>query len=373
MNKKRFLLPLLSILFFFGCSYQPVRAVDIPSISPAKKVLIGVGSAGAFYGYKLIKHFWKLHTIEKELQSSIVSSNRNPKLPFVAWRNAQFNTPDEIANNAKDVASSLKKDSNSGYLVVYQHDGSMLDSKRASPDLVKELQREKEILKNWLSDIANMCDAPGCIIDMIVHDEDFLSSLHDGLSDNEKLLQCIERDVHTAKSHENLNDVRFLLEQQGPPHVASWVLFRPNWKPWCWVVGPCYKKARRIYFEVFKQYVRLKALQGIVETSLSTATLKKSLQSISSDTQQLNTDRASIDGNNVLKRAWITRLGNLEAKVETLSVQDGVSREVSGALNDILETFKTVGMQIFQPMAPHNDPIVRLLNQAKQKVDELTK
>jgi hypothetical protein len=374
VNIKSLLLPFFLLSMVFGSSNQSIQAVELPSLSPVKKTLIGVGSASAFYGYKLIKHFWRLHTIEKELNNSIVSSGSAVTLPFVAWRNAQFNTPEEIVNKKEDIVHNLKSDSRSAVSIG------------ASKDFVRELHREKGILKMWLSEIATMCDAPGHIISFIEERQpaffnfyrDFLNSLSIEFSDNEKLVQCIEKTqlLSSHLSHRHLNGICDSLKQQDNPHVASSILFRPNWKPWCWVVGPCIKKARMVYFEVFKEYVRLKALQEIIETNFpGISSLKESLRSISPEIQRLITDRPAVDRNNDLKRAWIISLGKIERNVQKLLHKDDVKSDHRAltALNSILETFKTVGSQIFLHMNIYNDPIIRLLNEAKQKVDDLIK
>lgn len=280
MYKKQYSILFLALLFL-GCGNSFMYADHIvPSM--IKKVLVGVGSVAkfcgsnvvqhrwkclgaltTFYGYKLIQHRWKLYSIEKELHDVKVTNIRN--CPCISWRHAEFNAPKEIKDKLADVSTFLKQDLNSESSVFYNNDG-LLSKKITDASLKAELSREKELLKEWLSYIGDMCDAPRYIMNKHPDkefDESFSTTF---ISDNEKLLQYIERNNFGSMDNKQLNSLQINLEKERAPHRGAWVIYQPYWTPWNWMIASCYKKARSVYVQVFREYIRLKAVENVVDS-----------------------------------------------------------------------------------------------------------
>lgn len=336
-------------------------------------ILIGAGTLGAVYGYNYIKHWFQLRDIERSLALSLqpASSHKN-NFRFATWRQIDhygdgfWESPHDIMLNKTAVAGKLVEDIKSGRALVFNAHGESVSSSIVQASHIRQtLEQEKQQLADIMSFTAGFTDVPYYIVQLCIgkaekaNQQILKTNLQSTeLSDHEKILQV--SNLFSNFTTKDFNDFENELYKQCKPHYGHSLMFFKGFNPLNWSLAPQYSKATKVYWNLFKSYIRLSVIKNIADTIKFDARFLADLRELKRLVEEYRMQLRPMNYPSYTA-AHLSDYHNLDNKLHTLMQQYSSDSQLKQALQQIQDNI----LEITKLYDPSSDDAHRLFDQIK--------
>jgi hypothetical protein len=242
-------------------------------LSCAQDALFLGASASAIYGYKWMRHWWQLSAIEKRIENAM-NNGKDKHFLFATWRyndtdfDRPIKYPSEIKTEKDFIISTMKNDiSLSDKIYIYDEAGNRVNTNDITIGKLREaLIKEEEMLKKWISLVAQFGDMGEKFIQLAISKIDTKVDQNDLLSSYYNEIQKI---VHYGIMFFDMGQALITTAKKDffkDNHDSS-ILYKPSYNPLGWVIAPWPQKSKKLFWDLIFLYARLKAIKDIVDNS----------------------------------------------------------------------------------------------------------